>query len=48
MDWNTLIKVKKELLEEILKDFEENEVTDPKAMAIISGKLQGLYNLSGE
>ena len=48
MNWNELIKIKKELLEEILKDFKEYEVTDPKAIAIISGKLQGIYNLTGE
>lgn len=48
MSWKDLLLIKKELLEEILKDFDEYEVTDPKAKAIISGKLQGLYNLIGE
>jgi hypothetical protein len=48
MSWKDLLLIKKELLEEILKDFDEYEVTDPKSKAIISGKLQGLYNLIGE
>lgn len=47
-EWKNLLLIKKALLEEILKDFDKYEVTDPKAKAIIAGKLQGLYNLLGE
>ena len=46
-NWNQLIKIKKDLLEEILQDFQQHNVTDPKAKAIITGKLEGIYNLEG-
>lgn len=44
-NWNQLIKIKKDLLEEVLNDFNEYEVTDPKARAIITGKIEGLWKL---
>lgn len=47
MTWGELLKIKKDLLEQILKDFEENGVTDAKAKAIIAGRLEGIYNLEG-
>ena len=47
-DWNQLIIIQKMLLEQILKDFDEYEVNDPKAKAIITGRLEGLYNLGGK
>lgn len=49
-DWDKYketLKIKRELLEEILQNFNDYEVTDPKAKAIISGKLESIYNLEG-
>lgn len=46
--WKEEKKIQKELLEEILQDFEKYDVTDPKAKAIISGKLQATYDFLGE
>lgn len=47
MSWETLLQIKRELLEEVLKDFEDYGV-DGTAKAIIEGKLDGIKNLQGD